>query len=152
MLIFTPFMPEQKSNSERYSVKRFIIAALLLMMIGTAMELYLLDHYEDTLQLIPMLCIAASILMVIVLYFRRTNFTYGVFKLVMGLTAMSGVYGAFLHLRANYEFEQEMKPGLKGWDLFLESLSGALPSLAPGSMIVLALIGYSYLILLKQYQ
>ncbi|MDX1314396.1 MAG: hypothetical protein R3356_02740, partial [Eudoraea sp.] len=44
----------------------------------------------------------------------------------------------------------EMTPSAKGWDLFVESLSGALPALAPGSMIVLALIGYSYLILLKQ--
>ena len=152
MLTFTPFMPEKKTNTESYSLNRVIIVAFLFMMIGTALELYLLGHYEDTLQLIPILCIATSILMVVILFYRRTNVTLGMFKLVMGLTALSGVYGAFLHLRANYEFEQEMKPGAKGWDLFLESLSGALPTLAPGSMIVLALIGYSYLILLKQKQ
>ena len=152
MLTFTHFMPEKKTNTESSRLKRVIILAFLFMMIGTAVELYLLGHYEDTLQLIPILCIAASIMMVVVLFYRRTNFTIGVFKLVMGLTALSGLYGTFLHLQANYEFEQEMKPGIKGWDLFLESLSGALPTLAPGSMIVLALIGYSYLILLKQKQ
>ena len=70
----------------------------------------------------------------------------------MLLTALSGVYGTFLHLRANFEFEQEMKPTETGLNLFLESLSGALPALAPGSLIALALIGYSYLILLKQKQ
>ncbi|NAS30971.1 hypothetical protein GTQ40_08330 [Flavobacteriaceae bacterium R38] len=74
------------------------------------------------------------------------------FKLVLIVTALSGFYGVFLHLRANYEFEQEMKPTANGWDLFLESLSGALPTLAPGSMVVLALLGYSYLIFLKQKQ
>ena len=150
MLIFMPFMSEQKNNTERFSLKQVIIVAFLFMMIGTGLELYLLDHYEDVLQLIPIICIAISILMVFILVFRRTSLTMGIFKLVMGLTALSGLYGAFLHLRANYEFELEMKPSAQGWDLFLESLSGALPALAPGSMIVLALIGYSYLLLLKQ--
>jgi hypothetical protein len=74
------------------------------------------------------------------------------FKVILGCTALSGIYGTFLHLRANYEFELEMKPNARDWDLFIESLSGALPTLAPGSMIVLALIGYSYILLLKQKQ
>jgi len=43
-----------------------------------------------------------------------------------------------------------MKPTATKWELFSESLSGALPTLAPMSMLVLALIGYSYLILIKQ--
>jgi len=37
-------------------------------------------------------------------------------------------------------------------ELFLESISGAFPVLAPLSMVVLALIGYSYLILINQKQ
>ena len=143
-------MQKQKSKTERFSLMQVIVAALLFMMFGTALELYLLDHYEDVLQLIPILCIGVSILLVFILFFRRTKLTTGIFKLVMVLTALSGVYGTFLHLRANYEFEQEMKPGAEAWELFTESLSGALPTLAPASMIVLALLGYSYLILLKQ--
>ena len=75
-----------------------------------------------------------------------------VFKLLLVITALSGIYGVFLHLRANYEFELEMKPTANNWDLFFESLSGALPALAPFSMVVLALIGYSYLILINQKQ
>ena len=150
LCIFTPFMQEQKTKTERFSLKQVITVALFFMMAGTAIELYLLEHYEDALQLIPILCIAVALLLVIILLFRRSNITTGLFKIVLGLTALSGIYGTFLHLRANYEFELEMKPGAHGWDLFTESLSGALPTLAPGSMIVLALIGYSYLILLKQ--
>ena len=145
-------MREQKIKTERFSLKQVITVALLFMMAGTAMELYLLEHYEDVLQLIPILCIGIALLLVFILFFRRTSITMGLFKIVLGITALSGIYGTFLHLRANYEFELEMKPGAHGWDLFTESLSGALPTLAPGSMIVLALIGYSYLLLLKQKQ
>lgn len=117
------------------------------------MELYLLGHYEDIQQLIPILCIGVSLILVVVLFFRRTDLTIGLFKIVLAISALSGVYGAFLHLRANFEFEQEMKPTAGNWDLILDSLSGALPALAPGSMIALALIGYIYLlILIKQKQ
>ena len=145
-------MPEPINKTGRFSLSQIILVALLFMLFGTALELYLLEHYEDTLQLIPILCIGASILTLFILFFQRTKWIVNLYKLILGLTALSGVYGAFLHLKANYEFELEMKPTAKGWDLFMESLSGALPALAPGSMIVLALIGYSYLILLKQQQ
>jgi len=138
------------AKNERLSVKYVITAALLFMLLGTSAELYLLEHYEDTLQLIPLLAIGISLGLLVILFFWRTNFLLAVFTIVLVITGLSGVYGTFLHLRANYEFELEMTPSAEGWDLFQESLSGALPALAPLSMIVLALIGYSYLLLIKQ--
>ena len=143
-------MQQQQHSTKRLPLKKVIISALLFMLMGTALELYLLDHYEDVLQLIPLLCIGTAILFIFLLFFQRTAFLIGVFKFILCITALSGFYGAFLHLRANYEFEQEMTPTANGWELFWESLSGALPALAPGSMIVLALLGYSYVLLLKQ--
>ena len=145
-------MQEQKHTTQRYRLHQVILAALLFMLLGTALELYLLDHYEDTLQLIPLLCIGIAVVLLFVLFFQRTRLLLRIFNLVLGLTALSGFYGAFLHLQANYEFELEMTPTASGWELFVESLSGALPALAPGSLIVLALLGYSYILLLKQNQ
>jgi len=138
------------ATRERFGARRVITAALLFMLLGTAAELYLLEHYEDTLQLIPLLCLGGSLLLLCFLIFRRTRFLIMAFKVVLLLTGLSGCYGVFLHLRANYEFELEMRPTAAGWDLFRESLSGALPALAPFSMIVLALIGYSYFLLIKR--
>lgn len=143
-------MQKQTNNVERIRLKQVITVALLFMMIGTTMELYLLDHYEDTLQLIPLFCIGAALLVMLLLFFQRSRGLIIAFQLILGMTALSGIYGAYLHLRANYEFELEMRPTAKGWDLFVEAMSGALPSLAPASMMVLALIGYSYLLLIKQ--
>ncbi|WP_299367581.1 hypothetical protein [Winogradskyella sp.] len=134
------------------SLKKVILSAFILLMFGTILELYLLNHYEDVLQLIPIFCIGLVIVMVIILVFLRTKLVKGIFKLLLIVSALSGIYGVFLHLRANYEFELEMKPTANDWDLFFESLSGALPALAPFSMVVLALIGYSYLILINQKQ
>ncbi|MFK7832490.1 MAG: hypothetical protein AB8B52_04365 [Winogradskyella sp.] len=126
--------------------------AFVIMMLGTGLDLYLLSHYEDRLQFIPILCISLLMLMMIVLFFLRTTLVKNVFKFVLIITALSGVYGSYLHLIANYEFEIEMQPTANNLDLFFESLSGALPALAPLSMVVLALIGYSYLILINKKQ
>ena len=145
-------MQKIKVNSERYSLKQVIILAFLFMIIGTLLELYLLKHYEDTLQLIPVFFIAIALINGLFIYFRRSKVTSNIFKVVLVLTSLSGIYGVFLHLQANYEFEQEIKPTANFWELFLESISGAFPALAPLSMVVLALIGYSYLIIINQKQ
>lgn len=144
-----------KTNShitEKFSVKRIIIAALSFMMLGTLLELYLLNHFEDWLQFIPFVCIFASAIMMIVLMLKQSEIIQKLFVFLMIATAMCGMYGIYLHLSVNFQFEQEMTPSHSNWDLFVESLSGAIPTLAPGSLIVLALIGYSYIKLIKQNQ
>jgi len=133
-------------------LKQLGFATFVFMLLGVGLELYLLNHFEDTLQRIPLFCIGSALLILAILLFKRSALLLTLFNIVLCCTALSGIYGTFLHLKANYEFELEMKPTASSWDLFVESLSGALPALAPGSMIVLALIGYSYTLLLKQKQ
>lgn len=133
-------------------LKRVILLAFVIMVIGTVFELFLLGHYEDIYQLIPIFCIGLIMLMVALLVFVRSVLIKNSFKLVLLVTALSGIYGGYLHLSSNFEFEIEMTPTASNWELLIESLSGALPTLAPLSMIVLALIGYSYLILINKKQ
>ena len=143
-------MQNNKTTSERFRLKHVLVLALLFMMIGTLLELYLLEHYEDTWQLIPVLCIGVALVNLCVLFYRRSQVAIHLFKLVLVLTTFSGVYGVYLHLQSNFEFEQDMKPTATNFELITESLSGALPTLAPMSLVVLACIGYSYLILIQQ--
>lgn len=58
------------------------------------------------------------------------------------LTMMAGVLGVFLHLKSNWEFESEMYTGLGIGELFIRSLSGAIPALAPGTLIPIGLMGF----------
>ncbi len=143
-------MKSQEQNSNLKRISQLVLVVFLFMLIGTVLELYLLGHYEDTLQLIPILFIALSLCLMVVLVFTKARIATRIFKLVLVVTALSGLYGTYLHLQANFEFEHDMTPTASNWDLFLESLSGALPALAPLSMVVLALIGYTYLLITKQ--
>ena len=143
-------MQSKKVNSETYRLKKVLVLALLFMMIGSLLELYLLDHYEDSWQLIPILSVGTTLVTLLILFFKKTTKVVNLFKAVLILTALSGVYGVFLHLQSNFEFEQDMKPTATNLELITDSLSGALPTLAPMSLVVLACIGYSYLILIQQ--
>ena len=145
-------MQSKKVNSETYRLKKVLVLALLFMMIGSLLELYLLDHYEDSWQLIPVLSVGTTLVTLLILFFKKTTKVVNLFKAVLILTALSGVYGVYLHLQSNFEFEQDMKPTASFWQLITDSLSGALPTLAPMSLVVLACIGYSYLILIQQQQ
>ena len=53
----------------------------------------------------------------------------------------TGILGVWQHYSGNVEFEKEIYPSLGGIDLFWESMTGATPVLAPGTMVGLGLLG-----------
>jgi hypothetical protein len=59
---------------------------------------------------------------------------------------LSGAAGVLLHFRGNVEWERERTPGIGGSSLVRQALMGATPTLAPGTMLQLGLVGliYSY--------
>ena len=61
----------------------------------------------------------------------------------MGLFALSGLLGIWLHYDGKAEFKLEIDPELSGWALFWECIHGHSmpPVLAPGTMLLLGLVG-----------
>ena len=59
----------------------------------------------------------------------------------MAAFVIAGVAGVILHYRGNAEFELEMHPAVRGFDLFRDAMMGATPALAPGTMAQLGLLG-----------
>ena len=114
----------------------------ILGVLGTFLELLLLDHTEDFWQLIPLILLGLGLISFLVGSFTRIPSKWEFFRVIMIIFLISGVYGFWLHYETNVEFETEMYPGLKGFELFAKSMKGATPSLAPGAMIMLAFIGW----------
>ena len=141
---------KQKVKYLDAKITRLILIAIVFMSVGLSIELYLLEHYEGILQFIPIICVSLGLILSLILFKFHNTTIQILFHISLILMVASGLAGIFLHLKANYEFEKEIRPSINGIDLFMESLSGALPSLAPGSLILLALIGYSYTLLIKQ--
>ncbi len=121
--------------------RRLGLYLLLFGIAGTTAELIFLEHMEDRLQWTPVALLGLGLLLGGSVAFRPTR------ALVKGLRALMALYlptaalGIYLHLKSNVEFELEMRPSMAGLELVVESLKGARPALAPGTMAQLGLLG-----------
>ncbi len=122
-------------------IRRFALSIFLIGAIGSGTELLLLGHTENIWQLIPLLLIAASLVVLSLLARWHTRAGLRAFQGTMLLFIVSGLVGVLLHYRSNAEFELEVYPAIGGMELFWASLTGAMPALAPGTMAYLGLLG-----------
>lgn len=126
---------------------RVLLAIWFAGLLGVAAELVLLEHYEDALQFAPFVMIAIALAAGVWLGVRpAARAARRAFAVVLALFVLTGAAGLILHYRANAEFERERDPAIGGLKLVWESLTGATPALAPGTMILFAFIGYAVLL------
>lgn len=122
--------------------RRLALALLIFGEAGVLLELWLLGHYEDAWQWTPLALISAGLLASAWMIAGRPGpVSFRVFGWLMGGHVAAGGVGLFLHLKANVEFELELHPDNTGWPLVQETLTGAIPALAPGTMFQLGLLG-----------
>jgi hypothetical protein len=122
-------------------IRRLLLTVLGIGIVGTGTELLLIGHTEEALQIVPLALLALGLAGAASVLARPTGWTLQLFRVLMGLFIVGGVLGVILHYRGNAEFELEMRPSMAGFELIWNSLTGATPALAPGSMIPLGLIG-----------
>lgn len=123
------------------TLRGFLLALLAFGMVGTLAELFLLEHTESVSQWIPIALLGIGLIAALALAMRPAPSTVRALQATMLAFVASGLAGLYLHYRGNAEFELEMRPALHGFELFRESLGGATPSLAPGTMVQFGLLG-----------
>ena len=116
----------------------------LLGSLGLGAELLLVGHLEDAWQQIPMVLLAVGVTTLLWDTARPSRWSVKLFRVTAVLLIAGGLLGLVLHYRSNVEFELEMYPDRKGFELVREALSGAIPALAPGALIQLGLVGLAY--------
>ena len=121
-----------------------LLIVLLVGLIGVLAELLLLEHVEDPWQRAPVFLLIAALIIVGWHGLDRGPLSVRFLQGTMILFVLGGAIGLLLHFKGNMEFELEMKPAMTGWTLIRESLMGATPALAPGTMVQLGLIGLVY--------
>ena len=139
----TPHVAPESATLVR--LRRFVLALFTIGIVGTTADLLLTGHFEDAWQIAPLAVLTLSALTLLVHLSRPSRSILRFHQGVMGLFIASGLVGTFLHYKANIEFELEMYPGLAGLELWWKAVQGASPpSLAPGAMIALGLLGLIY--------
>lgn len=125
-------------------MKSVLLTAFLVSLFGTGAELLLLEHTQDGWQLVPVVLIGVGILSLLWFWTTRSAVSKQSFRGLMILFILSGVVGFVLHYDGNMAFELEMYPSMQGAELVWETLKGATPVLAPGTMIATGLLGWAY--------
>ena len=134
-------MPDIDPSSR---IRGFLLVTLVVGIIGMETELLLIGHAESVQQQIPLVLLALGGVTVGWHAVAPRPVTVLALQAAMTLFVISGVVGVGLHLRGNVEFELEMYPSMRGFELVQKTLTGATPVLAPGSMALLGLIGLTH--------
>lgn len=128
-----------------HGLRRMLLAVLLLGMTGTGIDLLLLGHFEDVAQFIPLLLILAGIAAVLWNASGHKRWSIVAVQVVMVLFIAGGALGVYFHYDANVEFQQEIDETVAGTRLLWKVLRAKTPpALAPGTMMLLGLIGLAY--------
>lgn len=122
-------------------LRRFLVLMLMAGIVGMGCELLFIGHVEDRLQFVPIVLLPAGLIALVWHAVRPSRASTRGVRLLMVLFVASGLLGVALHYRGNQEFELEMDPAKAGLALVRETLTGATPVLAPGSMALLGLVG-----------
>jgi len=122
-------------------IRGWLLIVLVIGVVGTEAELLLLKHTDGWWQLAPVLLIGASFLSLGWYAVAKNAASIRALQVVMLLFLASGGAGAIQHFLGNVAYERESNPSLAGVELYKSALMGSSPSLAPGTMIQLGVIG-----------
>ena len=127
------------------AIRRMLLGLLVLGLIGTAVELLFLSHFEDVLQLVPLALIALALGILLWHAAARNAASVHALRATMVLAIVSAGVGFVLHYRANAEFQLDIDPSARGPALWMKVLRAkAPPALAPGVLAHLGLLGLAY--------
>ena len=134
-------------------LRLWILGVLVLGLLGTVVELVLLSHYEQPVQLVPVVLI---VLALIVLAWHVMGHSAASLRVLMGLMilfVLAGFAGFAAHFYGSAEFQLDLEPSLSTWELLDKVMRAkAPPLLAPGMMMQLGLLGLAYVFSDKRYR
>lgn len=126
------------------AIRLLLLWALGVGVLGTTGELILLRHIDKPAQWIPLAFLGAGLPIVVWHAAAPSAVSVRVLQGLMLAFIILGVLGVGLHYDGNVEFERELHPDEHGWEFVRKTVAGATPVLAPGSMVLLGLVGLAH--------
>jgi hypothetical protein len=123
-----------------FRLQRFLLCLSIVLFLGTVVELLLVKHWEDAVQIIPFVLCGLGAIAALLLLFRPRRATVLSLRLAMALVICGSLFGIYEHFVNNFAFQREIKPDASMTDVLINAIAGGNPLLAPGTMAVAALL------------
>jgi hypothetical protein len=121
-------------------LRRFLLLLTISLFAGALVELWLVGHTEDVIQLVPFVLSVVGIVVSLLVYFRPSSGTIQVMRIWMAVVALGTLLGVYFHIEGNVLFQREVDPNTTTSQLVWEGLGGGNPLLAPGILAIAALL------------
>jgi hypothetical protein len=121
-------------------LQRFLLVLSILLFCGTVVELLLVNHKEDFVQLIPFVLCGMGVIAASLMLFRPRRSTVLTVRVCMILVVSGSVFGIYEHLTNNITFQREIKPNAPMTDVLVSAIAGGNPLLAPGTLAIAAVL------------
>jgi hypothetical protein len=121
-------------------LRRFLLALSALLFAGALVELWLVGHTEDTVQLLPFALCGAGEAAALLALLRPRRAAFIFLRVCMALAVAGSLLGVYLHVEGNFMLEREVAPGAATGAALFAALGGGNPLLAPGVLAVAALL------------
>ena len=113
-------------------LRRFYLGFSGLIFVGSLLELAVINHTKETLQLTPSILSVLGIVLIGLVLFRPGRRTLLTLRGGMSLITLGSLVGVVVHVLGNLRFALEVNPGLSLVQQAGAALGGANPLLAPG--------------------
>lgn len=121
-------------------LRRFLLLLTVSLFAGALVELWLVGHTEDVIQLVPFVASVVGIVVSLLVFFWPSTGTIRVMRIWMAVVVLGTLLGVYLHIEGNVAFEREVDPQATTSKLILQGLGGGNPLLAPGILAIAALL------------
>ena len=121
-------------------LRRLLLLLTISLFAGALVELWLVGHTEDVIQLVPFVLSVVGIVVCLLVFFWPSPGTIQVMRIWMAVVVLGTLLGIYFHIEGNVEFEREVDPQATTSKLILQGLGGGNPLLAPGILAVAALL------------
>lgn len=123
-----------------FRLQRFLLVLSVLLLSGTVVELLLVNHKEDVVQLIPFFLCGLGAFAALLVLFRPRRATVLGLRLCMALVVCGSLFGIYEHFANNVAFQREISPSAPMRDVLVHAVAGGNPLLAPGTLAVAAVL------------
>lgn len=121
-------------------LRRFLLLLAGGLCVGTVVELLLVNHREDLVQLVPFALCGIGLVAVVMVLLRPQRITVRALQGVMVLLLAGSFFGIYEHITNNIAFALEIQPNATPNQLLIKAVDGGNPLLAPGVLALAAMI------------